>query len=497
MLRRLTVRWSVPTLLVGIAIGLGLSSWPWVRAVHARPDDRSLGEAGAADRVRSPLIEASRELARVAAEVTPSVVHIESKVESPTRGMLEETGSGAVVTSPKVPGYFVVTNRHVVGDASDLGQISVRLSDGRAFHPTRRWIDRETDLAVLSIDAQSAKPIAWGDSDRLEIGNIVLAVGSPFGLSQSVTMGIVSARGRALRLEKKNALVNQDFIQTDAAINFGNSGGPLIDVNGQLIGINTAIASNSGGNDGIGFSIPSNLVRRVVNDLLERGEVRRAYLGVMLDPDFTPDKAKELKLDRVHGARITEVYQGSPAARAGLLADDVVLSFDGIEVIDENHLINLVSLTKIGRKVVLVVLRDGKRVTIEVHLSDRHEMNEQSEVPRRPGMGSLVEPLGLTLHEVNRDLARQLGFAETTRGLLVLRVDPKSTLAGSVDVYDVLEEIGRTPVTTVTDAQNALFHKEARGEVLLRFTRRSGGAQRSHIVVWRRELKFPSPSPKR
>jgi len=486
MFRRLTVRWSVPTLLVGIAIGLGLSSWPWSHTVQARSDDKQpLTEAR--DPVRSPLVEASRELARVAAEVTPSVVHIESKVESATRGMLEETGSGVIVISPKVSGYYVVTNRHVVGDAVDLGQISVRLSDGRSFHPGKRWIDRATDLAVLSIDAQSAKPIAWGNSDRLEIGNIVLAVGSPFGLSQSVTMGIVSARGRALRLEKKNDLVNQDFIQTDAAINFGNSGGPLMDVNGQLIGINTAIASNSGGNDGIGFSIPSNLVRRVVNELLERGEVQRAYLGVMLDPDFTPDKAKELKLDRVRGARITEVYATSPAARAGLLADDIVLSFDAVEVLDENHLINLVSLTRIGRKVVLVVLRDGRRVTVEVSLSDRHEMSERSEVPSRPGMGSLVEPLGLTLHEVTQDLAVQLGFAETTRGLLVLRVDPRSSLSGNVDVYDVLEEIGRTPVATVSDARSVLSGKDGRGAVLLRFTRRAGTAQHSHIVVWQRQ----------
>ncbi len=172
---------------------IGASSWSWTHSVQARPDDRR-PEAGLGEHVRSPLIEASRELARVAAEVTPSVAHIESKVESPSRGLLEETGSGVIVTSPKIPGYYVVTNRHVVGDAADLSQISVRLSDGRAFHPTRRWIDRETDLAVLSIDAQTAKAITWGNSDRLEIGNIVLAVGSPFGLSQSVTMGIVSAR---------------------------------------------------------------------------------------------------------------------------------------------------------------------------------------------------------------------------------------------------------------------------------------------------------------
>jgi serine protease Do len=489
MLRRLTVRWGVPTFLVGILIGVGVTSWSPTSAVHARPDDVRPIDGSVGERARSPLIEASRELARVASEVTPSVVHIESKVLSATRGMLEETGSGVIVASPKVAGFFVVTNRHVVGDATDLDQISVRLNDGRSFHPTRRWIDRETDLAVLSGDLQNAKPISWGDSDRLEIGNIVLAVGSPFGLSQSVTMGIVSARGRALRLETKNSLVNQDFIQTDAAINFGNSGGPLIDVNGQLVGINTAIASNSGGNDGIGFSIPSKLVRRVVNDLLERGEVQRAYLGVMLDPDFTPEKARELKLDRVRGARITEVYQASPAARAGLLADDVVLSFDGIEVIDENHLINLVSLTKIGRKVSLVVLRNAQRMTVEVNLSDRHEMGDRSEVPRRPGMGWRLEPLGLTLHEVNRDLALQLGFAETTRGLLVLGVDSHSSLAGNVDVYDVLEEIGRTPVTTAADAQKALSGDPVRGDVLLRFARRSGGTQRSHIVVWQRPAR--------
>ena len=260
----------------------------------------------------------------------------------------------------------------------------------------------------------------------------------------------------------------------------------MIDVNGQLVGINTAIASNSGGNDGIGFSIPSNLVRRVVNELLERGEVQRAYLGVMLDPDFTPEKARDLKLDRVRGARITEVYANSPASGAGLLANDVVLSFDAVEVIDENHLINLVSLTHIGRKVVLVVQRDGRRVSVEVHLSDRHDMSERSEAPSRPGTGSLVEPMGLTLHEVNRDLAVQLGFADSTRGLLVLRVDPQSSLAGSVDVYDILKEIGRTPVASVTEAKSVLARQGAHGDVLLRFARRSGSREHSHIVVWKR-----------
>jgi serine protease Do len=485
MLRRLPLRWSVPTLVLGVAIGLGIASRPLSLPAHARSDDKSYADPATLDRGSSSLIQTSRQLARVAAEVTPSVVHIESKFQTSDQRMVEETGSGVIVTSPTVPGYYIVTNRHVIGDVATLEQVSIRLRDGRSFHPTQKWIDRETDLAVLKIDADTAKPMAWGNSDRLEIGNLVLAVGSPFGLSQSVTMGIVSARGRALHLGNRSDLVNQDFIQTDAAINFGNSGGPLIDVDGRLVGINTAIASNSGGNDGIGFSIPSNLVRRVVYDLLERGQVQRAYLGVQLDPDFSSDKARELKLDRVRGAKITQIYEGSPAARAGLVVNDVVLSFDGTDVLDENHLINLVSLTQIGRKVVLVVLREGRKMSVEVNLSNRQEMDQRSEAPSHPAMGSMIKPLGLTLHDLSGDLASQLGFSETTRGLLVLSIDPRSSLAGSVDVYDVLEEVARTPVATIADVRQALS-RTGKGELLLRFKRKNGTGQRSHIVVWQR-----------
>jgi serine protease Do len=485
MVRRLPLRWSVPTLIVGVALGLGLASRSFSLPAHARSDDKSLADVASLDRGTSSLIQTSRQLARVAAEVTPSVVHIESKFQTSDQRMVEETGSGVIVTSPTAAGYYIVTNRHVIGDTATLEQVSIRLRDGRAFHPTQKWIDRETDLAVLKIDTDSAKPMAWGNSDRLEIGNLVLAVGSPFGLSQSVTMGIVSARGRALHLGNRSELVNQDFIQTDAAINFGNSGGPLIDVEGRLIGINTAIASNSGGNDGIGFSIPSNLVRRVVYELLERGQVQRAYLGVMLDPDFTSEKARDLKLDRVRGARITQIYQGSPASRAGLVVDDVVLSFDGTDVLDENHLINLVSLTQVGRKVVLVVFREGRKMSVEVNLSNRQEMEQRSEAPSRPGMGSLIKPLGLTLHDLSSDLATQLGFSETTRGLLVLNIDPGSSLAASVDVYDVLEEVARVPVATVADVRQAM-EKAGKGDVLLRFKRKNSTGQHSHIVVWQR-----------
>jgi serine protease Do len=196
-----------------------------------------------------------------------------------------------------------------------------------------------------------------------------------------VTFGIVSAKGRrSLRLGSAD-VINQDFIQTDAAINPGNSGGPLIDLQGRVVGINTAIASSGGGNEGIGFSIPSNLASRVVEELLEYGVVRRAYLGVKLDPTYDVRTARRLRLDRVRGSRVTEVYPNTPASRANLRVDDVVLQFDGVDVQDENHLINLVSLTPVGRRVRLLVWRDGREASIEISLADRTTLSQPAGTP--------------------------------------------------------------------------------------------------------------------
>jgi len=325
------------------------------------------------DRGQSPLTETSRVLSSIARVVMPSVVHIDSVRVVPSRGRIEETGSGVVMTSSKRPGRFVVTNKHVVNDAlPELQNISIQLVDGRIIRPTQSWTDRFSDIAVLQIDVDDVEPLRWGDSDSLEIGNIVLACGSPFGLSQSVTMGIISARGRSsLGIGNRSGVLNQDFLQTDAAINPGNSGGPLIDLQGRLVGINTAIASTHGGNEGIGFSIPSNLVQHVVDDLLEHGEVRRAYLGVKLDPEFDFDSAQELDLDRLRGARVLEIYENTPAARARLRFNDVILEFNGVEVLDESHLINMVSLSDVGRMSEVIVWRDGRRITLQVDLTDR------------------------------------------------------------------------------------------------------------------------------
>ena len=325
-----------------------------------------------------PLLLGGEAIARVSRLASPSVVHIESRYRDDDGGSVEETGSGVLIRHPRwadVEGgrLFVLTNRHVVAGAANQNRngIELRLADGHSARPTKVWMDQATDLAVLEIPNRDLPAIHFGNSDALEIGHFVLALGSPFGLDRSVTLGIVSAKGRR-RLDLGTAdLINQDFLQTDAAINPGNSGGPLLDLRGRLIGINTAIASSSGGSEGIGFSIPSNLVRRVFDELLTHGRVRRAYLGVQLDSRFGSSSLANVGLDRLYGARVQTVKPDTPAAEAGLRRNDVVLQFGAIEVQDLDHLINLVSLTPVGERVELTVLRDRRRVPMTLILSER------------------------------------------------------------------------------------------------------------------------------
>jgi len=374
------------TLCLGVLIGSAFNAWPTVNTVHANARqqatvDRLYAEL---DSDTNVLHAGSRLLAKVAHLTTPSVVHIQSTRRTPRGARVEETGSGVLVGSDVRSGTFVVTNRHVVAspntnESPSLQDISIHLNDGRVIHPVDVRTDRDSDVAVLKVSAPDLQAAKWGDSDNIDIGHMVLAMGSPFGLSRSVTLGIISAKGRrSLKLEKGGAVLNQDFLQTDAAINPGNSGGPLIDLHGRVVGINTAIASNSGGNDGIGFSIPSNLARRVAEQLLEHGRVQRAYLGVKLDNSFDDSTARQLKLDRVRGARVVKVLDDTPAHHAKLKFNDVVLSFDGTDIADENHLIHLVSLTPVGQTARLVVFRDGKKINVEVLLVERTETQVRS-----------------------------------------------------------------------------------------------------------------------
>lgn len=365
------------TLTLGIGIGIGAGVNVLTLSTPAEAESLSVSETRdiyrELDAAGSSLTDTSNVLGKIAKVVMPSVVHINSVRQVPSRGAVEETGSGVIMTSVKRPGTYVITNRHVIFDAlPELDSIAIQLADGRVLNPTRVWEDRYSDIAVMEVEGTNLPSLRWGDSDRADIGNIVLACGSPFGLSRSITLGIISARGRSSTgIGNKSGVLNQDFMQTDAAINPGNSGGPLIDLQGKLVGINTAIASTHGGNEGIGFSIPSNLVRHVAEHLLEFGEVHRAYLGVKLDSEYDYETASQLRLYRLRGARVLEVYPGTPAARAELQFNDVILTFNGREVLDESHLINLVSLSPTGRKIDVTVWRNGRRVTLKVDLTAR------------------------------------------------------------------------------------------------------------------------------
>jgi serine protease Do len=312
----------------------------------------------------------------VARQVLPAVVAIEAV--KPAKSIpggnakgkpIEESGSGVIVQLPGQKGYFVLTNNHVVSQAPPE-QITLHLADGRIYRAKRVWADPESDVAILGLEPQGQIPLAaLGDSDQARVGQWVLAFGSPFGLNQTVTHGILSARERG-QVSLGSTIRIKDFLQTDAAINPGSSGGPLVDMKGTVIGINTAIASHSGGNSGVAFSIPINLVKRVSKELLEKGTVARGYLGLQVAASFEPTDAFKLGLDRVQGAWVERVYDNTPAAAAGLKVNDVVLQVDGLAIRNENHLINLVSSMQPGQHIRLHVWRDRSVITLEGTVGD-------------------------------------------------------------------------------------------------------------------------------
>ena len=301
----------------------------------------------------------------------PSVVHIQSRkiVQSGARRTIEEAGSGFVIALKDKK--YIVTNRHVVFPTIADG-VKISLESGRTLTVENIISDPSSDIAVITVrEGESLVPARIGDSGRMEIGDFVVAIGSPFGLTHSITYGIISAKGRKDLALGTQGVVIQDFIQTDAAINPGNSGGPLVNMRGEVIGVNTAIASSSGGNEGIGFTIPINMAMVVVGQLLDQETVRGAYLGVRMDHDFTDSTALKLGLSHARGVRITGVTKDSPADQAEIVPNDVVLSFNGTLIENDDHLANLVSLTPVGNKISLLLLRNRKPVRVEVQLASR------------------------------------------------------------------------------------------------------------------------------
>ena len=343
------------------------------RPESARPEQQAELKRELASQAR--VLEAQSAVLKIVAKlVGPAVVHIEADIPADASGAQprshrsEEAGSGVIIQYKDA--NYVLTSRHVIRGTTPTA-IKINLADGRRVYPTNVWEDAPSDIAVMAISAPDLVAASLGDSDQMQTGDFVLAMGSPFGLTHSVTFGIISAKGRrTLHLNAADTVEYQDFLQTDASINPGNSGGPLVNLHGEVIGINTAIASMTGINEGIGFSIPSNMFMAISRQLIEKGKVARAFLGVNLSSSFGPAMAAELGLPRLTGALITGVVQNSPAENAKFQAGDIILEFNRTPIEDSAHLVNLVSLTAIGKSVPVVVFRDRKPVNLSVEVGD-------------------------------------------------------------------------------------------------------------------------------
>jgi serine protease Do len=308
----------------------------------------------------------------VARKVSPAVVALEAikpTVEDGKTRSIDDSGSGALIRIPGKTGVYVLTNYHVIGAAVPR-QITVSTADGKILKPSKVWADPETDVALLAVAGDAGLTVLpLGDSDRMKVGHWVLAFGSPFGLHQSVTHGILSARGRG-QVSLGSTIRIKDFLQTDAAINPGSSGGPLVNLDGELIGVNTAIASPSKASAGVAFAIPSNLVKSIGAQLLEHGRVVRGYLGVQLAAGLDLNEALKLGLTKTQGALVDAVQPDSPAAKAGLRRGDVILEMDSTLVVNDNQFINRVSGLTPGQRVRLRVWRDRTATTIDAVIGD-------------------------------------------------------------------------------------------------------------------------------
>ena len=378
--------------------------------------------------------------------------------EPPSR-RAEGLGSGVIVSAD---GY-ILTNHHVVDGAEE---ITVELTDNRTFRAKLAGSDPPSDLAVLKIEQQGLPVLPLGDSDRVRVGDVALAVGNPLGIGQTVTMGIISAKGRATGLSDGSF---EDFIQTDAPINRGNSGGALVSAGGELIGINSQILSPTGGNIGIGFAIPANMARNVMDQLVKTGKVRRGYLGIG-PQDVTADIAQSLGLRDVRGVIVRSVQPGSAAERAGLRRGDVITALNGQPVTDSNSFRNRIAGTQPGGEVTLTVTREGREQQLRATLA---ELPATANAREREGGGNTpgAQPsgrLGITAEPLTPETARQMELPVNTQGLVVTAVDPDGPAADAgLRQGDVIEEANRQPVRSTEDLRAAIERSGTRPVLLL------------------------------
>ena len=395
--------------------------------------------------------------APVLKKVTPAVVNIEvvgaRRTFSWPRGRtFQSRGSGAGVVIDADEGH-VVTNHHVIADADE---ITVVLEDRRTFEAELIGSDAATDIALLRIDADDLQALPLGDSEALAVGDFVVAVGNPFELGHTVTSGIVSALGRG-GFSRQGY---EDFIQTDAAINRGNSGGPLVDLDGRLVGINSSIITPSGANAGVGFAVPSNIVQVVTSQILEHGEVRRGQLGVMI-ANLRPEDSAALGLESVNGALVSEVMSGTAADDAGIEPGDVIVGLDGKEVVDSRDLRTRIALAPIGGEVDIDVVRDGERKTLEAVIGAMESA--------RASAGAVPLLAGAQW----RNLSRDHELHGSVSGVELAEVAPDSPAWNAgLRTGDVIVRVNRRPVTSAQELEEALAESEVAGLLVQRGERR-------------------------
>jgi serine protease Do len=419
-------------------------------------------------------------MATVAEKVKPAVVNISTSrtVKTPRLPFFDDPffrrffgdphtqkrkvtnlGSGVIATTD---GY-ILTNNHVIEGAED---ILVKLADGKEYKGRVIGTDPRTDISIIKIDEKNLPTVPWGDSDKLRVGEIVLAIGNPYGLSQTITMGVVSALGRS----GIGISDYEDFIQTDAAINPGNSGGALVNIKGELVGINTAIFSTSGGYQGIGFAIPSNMVKNVMDSLINQGRVVRGWLGVNIQP-LTQALAKQFGIKDETGVLLVDVVEGSPAEKGGLKRGDIIVEYDKKRIENPFQFKNLVASTKPGKTVEVKIIRNGSPMTLKV-LIEEFPTELQALTPTE--FDNALR--GVYVQELTDDLLKKFGITKKIQGVVINNIDEDSPAYGVLARGDIIVEVNRKPITNLKEYLNIASKIEKSQDVLLLIIR-EGAAQ--------------------
>jgi serine protease Do len=463
---------------------------PQVKAEKFTPADKPALDLSSVD----VLQRLDAEYTKVASAVVPSVVSITTSKtvsrrmpvdpfelffgrrfsdEGPAQQKVNSLGSGVIVSKEG----HIVTNNHVLNGTDD---ITVQLSDGRQAKARIIGTDAQIDLAVLKVDLDNVTPLQFGDSDKVRVGQIVMAIGNPFGLDESVTQGIISAKDRRAMNDSE-----VEFFQTDTAINPGNSGGPLVNIRGEVIGINTAIYSESGGNQGIGFAIPSNVVRAAMKSIISKGRVIRGYLGVAIQV-VTPDIAEQFKLTDARGALVTDVTPGSPAEKAGIIRGDVIRTVNGYEVKDTLALINRIAEADVGSNLTIELVRDGENKTVVAKVTEQpadfktamNRSQDEDQDSTEPGQNSIFS--GVQVENLNAQLRARANVPPNVNGVIITRIDPNASAAQQLRPGDVIEQINRRAISNVDDFQNVVGQLDPNRPVIVGLAR---NRQRSFVLI--------------